>query len=56
MADRRQRLHELVLVFMARQDELELLREEGGCWARTRRRGPAIPGSSQRKHCKPSLT
>ena len=30
MADRRQRIHELVVALMAHQGEMELLREEGG--------------------------
>jgi hypothetical protein len=30
MADRRQRIHELVLALLARQEDLELLSEDGG--------------------------
>jgi hypothetical protein len=49
MADRRQRIHELVLALLARQDDLELLSEDGGALGPTPAERPSHPGQAMRR-------
>ncbi|MEB3318224.1 MAG: hypothetical protein VKO39_08825 [Cyanobacteriota bacterium] len=48
MADRRQRIHELVLALLARQDDLELLSEDGGLGPTPAER-PSHPGQAMKR-------
>ncbi|MFM7464474.1 MAG: hypothetical protein ACKO28_03185 [Cyanobium sp.] len=49
MADRRQRIHELVVALMAHQGEMELLSEEGGPLGPPQGEGPAHPGEAMKR-------
>ncbi|MFY7696254.1 MAG: hypothetical protein ACOVQK_07885 [Cyanobium sp.] len=49
MADRRQRIHELVVALMAHQGEMELLREEGGPLGPPQGEGPTHPGEAMKR-------
>lgn len=49
MADRRQRIHELVVALMAHQGEMELLREEGGHLGPPQGEGQTHPGEAMKR-------
>lgn len=49
MADRRQRIHELVVALMAHQGELELLSEEGGPLGPPQGEGKAHLGEAMKR-------
>lgn len=49
MADRRQRIHELVLALMARQSEVELLSEDGGPLGPGPAEGTRHPGEAMKR-------
>jgi tagatose-1,6-bisphosphate aldolase non-catalytic subunit AgaZ/GatZ len=49
MADRRQRIHELVLALLARQDDLELLGEDGGALGPNPTERPSHPGQAMKR-------
>ena len=49
MADRRQRIHELVLALLAHQDDLELLREDGGVLGAREGEGASHPGQAMQR-------
>ncbi|MGA1304107.1 MAG: hypothetical protein ACO3ZD_08700 [Cyanobium sp.] len=49
MADRRQRIHELVVALMAHQGEMELLREEGGPLGAPQGEGLTHPGEAMKR-------
>ncbi|MFN9645080.1 MAG: hypothetical protein ACK6BG_08185 [Cyanobacteriota bacterium] len=49
MADRRQRIHELVLALLARQDGLELLSEDGGALGPAPLERASHPGQAMRR-------
>lgn len=49
MADRRQRIHELVLALLARQDDLELLSEDGGALGANPGERPNHPGQAMKR-------
>jgi hypothetical protein len=49
MADRRQRIHELVLALLARQDDLELLSEDGGAFGSNPAERPNHPGQAMKR-------
>ncbi len=49
MADRRQRIHELVLALLARQDDLDLLLEDGGALGPTPGELANHPGQAMKR-------
>jgi hypothetical protein len=49
MADRRQRIHELVLALLARQDDLDLLLEDGGALGPTPGELSNHPGQAMKR-------
>lgn len=49
MVDRRQRIHELVLALLARQEDLELLSEDGGALGANAAERPAHPGQAMKR-------
>lgn len=49
MADRRQRIHELVLALLARQEDLELLSEDGGALGANPADRPNHPGQAMKR-------
>jgi hypothetical protein len=49
MADRRQRIHDLVLALLARQDDLELLSEDGGALGSHPAERPSHPGQAMKR-------
>ena len=49
MADRRQRIHELVVALMAHQGEMELLRGEGGPLAPPQAEGLTHPAEAMKR-------
>jgi hypothetical protein len=49
MADRRQRIHELVLALLGRQNDLELLGEDGGLLGPSPADHPGHPGQAMKR-------
>ncbi|MEB3317252.1 MAG: hypothetical protein VKO39_03830 [Cyanobacteriota bacterium] len=49
MVERRQRIHELVLALLARQEDLELLSEDGGALGANTADLPAHPGQAMKR-------
>ncbi|MFM1798823.1 MAG: hypothetical protein RLZZ117_1101 [Cyanobacteriota bacterium] len=49
MADRRQRIHELVLALLARQDDLELLLDDGGALGLNPEERSKHPGQAMKR-------
>lgn len=49
MADRRQRIHELVVALMAHHGEIQLLSEEGGPLGPPQGEGKAHPGEAMKR-------
>ena len=49
MADRRQRIHDLVVALMARQGELELLSEDGAALGPAPAEGKSHPGEAMKR-------
>lgn len=49
MADRRQRIHELVVALLARQESLELLSEDGGALHPTEGEGARHPSQAMKR-------
>ncbi len=49
MADRRQRIHELVVALLARQESMELLSEDGGTLGPNETEGARHPGQAMKR-------
>jgi hypothetical protein len=50
MVDRRQRIHELVLALLARQEDLELLHEDGGVLSPNPTEPASHPGQAMKRN------